>query len=454
MKSFDVLVVGAGVVGSALARELTRYDLSVALLEAGPEFGEGASKGNSALMCCGWDTPRGSLERTLVMRGHARYLQEAPALGLPIHTIGSTMIAWTAEQLETLSHEYAAAREDGFSAEWFDTEELYRHEPHLGPGALAGLFVPGESVVDPFSTVYAYVLDAVANGADYYSACPAARFTRRGDAWEVEAEDGRSFQARVVINCAGLQGDVVDAAAGWRDFVIKPRKGQFLVFDKLGAKLANSILVPTPSSAGRGVLVIPTVFGNIMLGPTAEEVSDPFERSVTHQTMEKLLENGRRILPELENFPLVTSYAGMRPASDTSEYRIIPRLEQGWVTVGGIRSTGLSSALGIAEYVASLLAAVVEMRPKQTLVPVRAPDLSAGRTPPWETSDDPDDREIICHCEKITLGEIRRALASPVPPKTIDGLRRRTRAGYGRCQGFFCSARLEDLLRAAREGQQ
>ena len=449
ISTLDVLVVGAGVVGSALARDLTRYNLTVGLLEAGAEFGEGASKSNSALMCCGWDTPRHSQERTFVMRGYARYMEEGPALGLPVGRVGSIMIAWTAEQVETLREELRNAQEDNFTAEWLDAPALYQREPHLGPEALAGLYVPDECIVDPFSTVYAYVLDAVTNGALYMPSTPAHSFSRKDGLWHVETP-GQSLQARFVVNCAGLQGDVVDAAAGYHEFTIRPRKGQFLVFDKQAAPLVHSILVPTPSSAGRGVLVIPTIFGNVMLGPTAEEVSDPFERSVTREVMEKLRASGQVILPGLEDCPLITTYAGVRPATEKSEYRITPRLEEGWLTVGGIRSTGLSAALGIAEYASGLVAEAMQAERKESIVPVRVPDLSAGRVPPWEDSTNPEDREFVCHCEKITLGAVKRALASPVPPVTLDGLRRRTRAGYGRCQGFFCGAKLEGLLLAAR----
>ncbi|MDR1043863.1 MAG: NAD(P)/FAD-dependent oxidoreductase [Candidatus Adiutrix sp.] len=453
MKIFEVLIIGAGVVGAALARDLVRHPLSVALLEAGPEPGEGASKGNSALMCTGWDTPRGSLEREMVRRGYERYLNEAPLLGLPIRRTGSTMIAWNEEQAETLKAEREAAREDAFAVEWLDRAALYQREPKLGSGALAALFIPGESVVDPFSTVHAYLLEAFVNGAVFLPGRRVVRCARRGNLWEVEAETGELFRARFVVNCAGLGGDRVDAAAGFHDFVIKPRKGQFVLFDKLAAPLVNSILAPTPGPAGRGVLVVPTIFGNVMLGPTAEEVDDPEDRAVTRAGLDFLLSGGRRLLPDLEKFPLVTTHAGMRPASDKSEYRFIPRTEQGWISVGGIRSTGLSSALGLAEHVTSILAKSLEAGPARDIRRVRVPDLSAGRVPAWEDPSGPEDGEIVCHCEKITLGEIRRALASPLPPVTLGGLRRRTRAGYGRCQGFFCGARLAELLREQGGGK-
>ncbi|MDR1827525.1 MAG: FAD-dependent oxidoreductase, partial [Methylobacteriaceae bacterium] len=295
------------------------------------------------------------------------------------------------------------------------------------------------------------VLDAVTNGAAYLPDWRAAAFTRGDNGWRVLNDRGEALSARFVINCAGLQGDIVDAAAGYHDFTIKPRKGQFLVFDKLAAPLVKTIIVPPPSSAGRGVLVIPTIFGNVMLGPTAEEVSGPFERSVTKETMDALMAAGRRIIPELENYPLVTAYAGVRPATENSEYRIIPRLDDHWITVGGIRSTGLSASLGIAAHVTQLLGEALDLIPKDIIHPVRAPDLSAGRAPPWlENPESADDREMVCHCEKITLGDVKRALAAPLPAATPAALKRRTRAGMGRCQGFFCGARLDALLAAGK----
>jgi len=463
MKSFDVLIIGAGVVGAAMAMDMSAFDLTVGVLEARAEFGEGASKGNSALMCSGWDTPRDTLERDMVVRGYQRYLSKALALGLPVLHTGSTMIAWQTEQVEMLEHEYQNACQDGFPVELWSKKVLYEREPNLAQGAKAALYVPDECVVDPFSTVLAYLLNAVAEGVSYFPRQRANSLEKKDGVWEIKTSDNNGYTAKLVINCAGLYGDAVDKAAGYYDFVIKPRKGQFLIFDKLAFGLVNSIITSVPSPLGRGVLIIPTIFGNLMVGPTAEEVEQPEERSLVKETMLKLFADGKKIIPDLSCIPLISSYAGMRPASDRSEYRFIPRLSDGWITVGGIRSTGLSAALGLSEMVTAIVVEKFKAKPKPEKSPLKVPDLSAGRIPPWlnftaQTGNSvapisPDDCEIVCHCEKITLGEINRALASPVPPLTLAGLRRRTRAGYGRCQGFFCGAKVEKIFSTKSKAQ-
>jgi glycerol-3-phosphate dehydrogenase len=443
------LVIGAGVVGSAVARDLSHLSLKVGLAEARAEFGEGASKGNSALMCSGWDTPAGTLERELVTLGYRRYVAEGPALGLKAEETGSTMVAWTEEQAETLRKDCLRAQGEGFKVRLLSPAELYGQEPHLGPGALAGLYAEDERVVDPFSTVYAYVLDAVANGARYYPGFEAAELARLSNTWLVKSSGGLWLEAAIVVNCAGLWGDLVDSRAGFENFVVKPRRGQFLVFDKSARSLVNSIIEPTPSSKGRGVLVIPTIFGNVMLGPTAEDVERPEDRQVERKTLETLLEMGKAIVPELVSRPIVATFAGMRPATEKPEYRIVNNLESGFLTLGGIRSTGLSASMGLGSYASNLIASETGASAKAGLASPKVPDLSRDRTPPWQGSSDPDDRELVCFCESVTLGEIKRALGSPAPPSTIDGLRRRTRAGYGRCQGFNCATRLERLLASA-----
>jgi glycerol-3-phosphate dehydrogenase len=444
------LVIGAGVVGAAVARDLSRLDIASGLVEAKGDPGEGASKGNSALMCSGWDTPAGTLEREMVKLGHARYIAEAPALGLPMERTGSTMIAWSDDQAEALARERDRALSEGFEVKWLGPRELRDLEPHLGPWARAGLRCDDELIVDPFSTVLAYVLAAMANGSIYRPGFEVSGLKRLGDVWEVQSAGGQKILARVVVNCAGLKGDAVDALAGYKDLVIKPRKGQFLVFDRSARHLVNSILEPAPSPAGRGVLVIPTVFGNVMLGPTAEDVPDESDRSVSRPTLEKLLEMGRAIVPALVERPIVKTFAGMRPASDKPEYRLIDRLDEGFLTVGGIRSTGLSASMGLGAHVAALVKAKLGAAEKTDIKSVRVPDLSRSRAKAWEGSADPEDRELVCLCETVTSGEIKRALASPLPPAAIGALKRRTRAGHGRCQGFYCEARLKALMDSVR----
>jgi glycerol-3-phosphate dehydrogenase len=450
-ETFDVAIIGAGVIGCAVARELSHYELATVMLEANSDLGAESSKGNSALMCSGYDTPRGSLERRLVRRGYARYLAEAPALGLPILRIGALTVAWTDDEAAVLQRECQAAQADGFeSIRMLDRDGVYERCPHLGVGAVCGLWAPDEAIVDPFSTPLAYAMEAVENGVRYRPSSPVTAAERHAGGWRLTVPGGDIF-ARFVINCGGIRADAVEALGGFNDLRMRPRRGQYLLLDKTSRSLLDVIVMPTPMPLSRGILITPTVFGNVLVGPTAEMVDDRDDRRVTAAGLEQLRSAAERTLPGLLDHAVVTCFAGMRPATDRPEYRIVERLDSGWLTVAGIRSTGLSAALGVAEHVAGLLIpGPLPAARKNHVRPVQVPSLCDSDLRPWMNADlirsDAAYGEILCHCERISVGEVRDALQSAIPPRSLSALRRRTRAMFGRCQGFACGARLLGML--------
>jgi glycerol-3-phosphate dehydrogenase len=310
--------------------------------------------------------------------------------------------------------------------------------------------------VDPFSTPLAYALDAAANGIAYRPSAPVTAARRDLGFWELEA-GGTKLRSRVVINAAGLQGDRVDALAGYRDFRIQPRRGEYILFDKSASSLLDVIAKPAPNPTSRGILATPTIFGNVLVGPTAEPVEDPDDRRVTESGLQKLQAAVNRLLPNLRHHAVTTCFAGMRPASDRPEYRMFNRIGEGWITVGGIRSTGLSAGLGIAEYVVNqIVPAIIASPAKTQRRSIKVPSLSAFDERPWAdhalVSSDHRYGEIICHCEGVTLGEIEEVLGSALPPRSVKALRRRTRAMFGRCQGFYCGARVLQLFQGPGHG--
>jgi glycerol-3-phosphate dehydrogenase len=337
-----------------------------------------------------------------------------------------------------------------------DQVELRQRWPQVAPGAAAALWAPDEAIVDPFSTPLAYALDALANGIAYRSSAPVTAARRDGAVWELEA-GGTKLRSRLVINAAGLRGDQVDALAGYNDFRIRPRRGEYILFDKSASSLLDVIAKPAPNPTSRGILATPTIFGNVLVGPTAEPVEDPDDRRVTEAGLHKLRAAVDRLLPNLRDHAVTTCFAGMRPASDRPEYRMFSRLQDRWITVGGIRSTGLSAALGIAEFVVhQIVPDIISSHAKKHLLSVKVPSLSAFDERPWAdvglVSTDHRYAEIICHCDRVTLGEIEEVLQSALPPRTIKALRRRTRAMFGRCQGFYCGARVLQLFQGSGHG--
>jgi glycerol-3-phosphate dehydrogenase len=263
------------------------------------------------------------------------------------------------------------------------------------------------------------------------------------------------LRTRWIINAAGLHADTLDRDLGHHDFTVTPRRGQLVVFDKFARSLVRHILLPVPTALGKGVLVAPTVYGNVLLGPTAEDLDDKRATQSTADGLTRLREQGRRILPELLDEEITAVYAGLRAATEYDDYRITAHPEQAYLTVGGIRSTGLTASLAIAEYVVGQLpASGLELGPSRELEPVRMPNLGEAFPRPYQRPDliaaDPEYGTLVCHCERVSRGEIRDALASTVPPGSLDGLRRRTRARGGRCQGFSCGAAVRQLFEEAR----
>ncbi|MFC8343257.1 FAD-dependent oxidoreductase [Streptomyces sp. NPDC057280] len=449
---YDVVVIGAGVVGSAIARELARRPrLRTAVVEAQDDVGQGSSKANTAILHTGFDAVPGSLEARLVRDGSRRLAEYAAESGIPVEPVGALLVAWDEEQLAALPRlAEKAERNDHKETRLLGRAELYDREPHLGPGALGALHVPGESIICPWTTTLAYATQAVRHGVDLHLNCRVRKVSQG-----VLSTDRGDLRTRWTINAAGLHADTLDRDLGHHDFTVTPRRGQLVVFDKFARALVRHILLPVPTALGKGVLVAPTVYGNVLLGPTAEDLDDKRATQSTADGLTRLREQGRRILPELLDEEVTAVYAGLRAATEYDDYRITAHPEQAYLTVGGIRSTGLTASLAIAAYVIGQLDHNgVELGPSRRLEPVRMPNLGEALPRPYRRPDliaaDPEYGTLVCHCERVSRGEIRDALASAIPPGSLDGLRRRTRARGGRCQGFYCGAAVRQLFEEAR----
>ncbi|MFD4563012.1 FAD-dependent oxidoreductase [Streptomyces sp. NPDC058467] len=446
--TYDVVIVGAGVVGCALARELARHRrLRVALVEAQDDVGQGTSKANTAILHTGFDAVPGSLEARLVREGSRQLAAYAAESGIPVEPVGALLVAWDREQLATLADLAAKAEKNDYrQARLLGPDETYAREPHLGPGALGALHIPGESVICPWTTTLAYATQAVRNGVHLHLNCR----VRNASQGRVRTSRG-ILRTRYLVNAAGLHSDELDRRLGHHDFTVTPRRGQLLVFDKFARTLVRHILLPVPTALGKGVLVAPTVYGNVLLGPTAEELDDKTDTGSTEEGLALLRDKGRRILPELLAEEVTAVYAGLRAATEHDDYRIRAHPEEAYVTVGGIRSTGLTASMAIASYVTGLLAQLgLDLGDPDDLERVRMPNLGEAFPRPYQRPDliaaDPEYGTLVCHCERVSRGEIRDALAGPIPPHSLEGLRRRTRARGGRCQGFYCGAAVRELF--------
>jgi glycerol-3-phosphate dehydrogenase len=443
----DVVIVGAGVVGAAIARELTRYRLDVTLLEAGPDVGAGTSKANTALLHTGFDAKPGTLESRLVARGYELLAEYATRVGIPVERTGALLVAWDDEQLGELAGIVERSRANGYTAiRELGVEELYNLEPSLGLGARGALEVPDESLICPFTTPLAFATEAVLTGCKLRRDTEVTDVERLPDGGFRVVTAAGSLTTRRLVNAAGLRSDEVDRMLGFERFTVTPRRGELIVLDKLARPLVRHIVLAVPTKVSKGVLVAPTVFGNVMVGPTAEDVPDKRDTSSTEAGLEYLRQEADRIVRRLLDFDVTAVYVGLRAATEHDDFQI--HFDDGYACVGGIRSTGLSASMAIAEHVRDGLE--LELEPRADLPELRMPNIGEAFPRPYQREDliasDSEYGRIVCFCERVTRGEIRDAFASPIPPVDLDGLRRRTRAHMGRCQGFYCGAQLARMV--------
>jgi glycerol-3-phosphate dehydrogenase len=452
---FDVVVIGAGLVGSAIAQEFTARGARVCIIEKSNDVGNGTSKANTAIWHTGFDAVPGSLESKLVRHGYGLLENYAKRAGIPIVKTGAVLVAWDEEQLAALDGLAEKAHKNGYDeTKKLSQSEVRNLEPNLSYSALGGLLVPDEGIVCTWTTNLAYATTAVQNGAALHLNTKVVGVNPGIDGVEIQTDAHQTITGSLVVNAAGLYSDEIHKMFGHHNFSVTPRKGQLIVFDKLSRNLVNHIILPVPSSKGKGVLISPTVYGNVILGPTAEDQEDKTDSSTTQAGFDFLLAKGRAMMPELIGNEVTATYAGLRAATEHSDYQLTIHLDQNYVCIGGIRSTGLTSALAIAEYVAEQLAnSGYPVGNRSDLEPAQMPNIGEDFVRPYQDAaainENPNFGEVICHCERVTAGEVDQALGSTIPPCSVEGLRRRTRATMGRCQGFYCGAEIAQRLSEA-----
>ncbi len=438
----DIAIVGAGAVGCAIARRLALAGHRVVLIEKGADILAGASKGNSAILHTGFDAPTDSLELSCMQAGHAEYLAIADRFNLPVLKSGAMVVAWTEAEADRLPHLEALARANGVNdVARLTPPEIAAREPHLAP-ALGALLVPREYLIDPWTPFLAYVESALSNGAVFLRQTEVTGGEFDGSGWSLNTTAG-PVRATTVINAAGLYGDRVEAALlGDAHFTILPRRGQFVVYDKAATALIDTIILPVPNERTKGVVLTRTVFGNVLIGPTAEETDQRDSASVDGDSLRSLVAAAERMVPALAGMPINATYAGLRPATDDKAYRIRHEPARNWLTVGGIRSTGLTASLGLAQHVERLLDG--QIRDTAAECGRRMPMLAEHGVRAWQGAGS---GPVVCHCEMVTDAEIEAALTRACPAGDLAGLKRRTRCTMGRCQGFNCLGRIAEMTR-------
>ena len=441
MQHVDVLVIGGGVVGSAILRELARYDAHVALLERNPDVCEGTSKSNSAIVHTGFDAPPGTLEVRLLADARALWPQIIEQLHIPYLQTGALLIATSEEELATLHNEMIPkAERNGVMLQPLTRDEILENAPYINPAIVGGALVEGEGIIDPFWTTRAYCENAILNGAQVFTSESVVGMSVADEHISVHTSAGRTFAASLVINAAGLWSDEVARLVGDHSFTLTPRKGQFIIVEEDHG--VSQIILPIPNRISKGILVTPIIFGGVMLGPTAEEVQDKDDFATTSKGLQQIRRGIAKLVPAMTEAVSVRQFAGLRAVSSTGEYIIRPSTaSERLLHVAGIRSTGLSASPAIGRYVGDLARAQLGLALREHFI---------EELPEYLSETHANEGDVICLCRSITHGEIMAALRSPLPPETLDGLKRRTGAMLGDCQGNICMPRLMQLFQQQR----
>ncbi len=442
--TWDVIVVGAGVVGSMVARALSRYALDVLLLDKASDVGEGTTKANTAIVHAGYDTVPGTLKARLNRIGNAMFPQVCADLDVEYDRCGSYVVGLSADDLSTLRDLYVRGIENGVAGlEIISADEMRRREPAITPEVAGALYAPSGGIVDPFGLCIGAAEHAVLNGVELRLETRVTGFLRKGRAIRGVTTDRGAFHGRWVVIAAGLWADDLLHAAGLDGFAITPRKGEYFVLDRRAADRVHNVLFPCPTPVSKGILVTRTIHGNVMLGPNAVDVSAKDDLSTTPAGLNEVMTGALRLMPSLDARDVIRTFAGLRAAGSTHDFLIdAPREAEGLIVLAGIESPGLTASPAIAEMVVEMLrGAGLAMAERTGYVRTRqaAPRFANLSAEEREALIARDARygNVVCRCETVTEGEIVAACNAPIPARTYDALKRRTRVGTGRCQGAF-----------------
>lgn len=451
---YDVVIIGCGVVGASAAYELARYKLRVAVLEAAADIAAGTTKANSAIIHAGYDPEPGTLMARLNVEGNRLTGEICEKLQVPFKRVGSLVVAFSPEQLPTLRTLYDRGCKNGVPGlRLLSGEEARAMEPGLSEEVCGALLAPSAGIIDPWGFAIAMAETAVRGGVELRRDCPVTGIEDTGAGFVLHTPAG-DVAARFVLNAAGVDADRVHEMLEPNDWQTLPSRGEYYLLDKSEHDRVSRVIFQCPGPEGKGVLVAPTIHGNLICGPNAEAVEDRLDLGNTAAGMAEVRAKAARSVPGVEWRQNIRNFAGLRANTTRSDFIIEEsKAHPGFIDLAGIKSPGLSSAPAIAKMAAEMLAADgLALEPDPDFVDKREhivfKNLSAEEKNELIRKD-PRYGRVVCRCETITEGEIVAALHSPIPPRSINGVKRRCNAGMGRCQGGFCGPRVQEII--ARE---
>lgn len=465
---YDVCIIGAGITGAMTARKLAAYDVSVAVLEAASDVAMGATKANSAIVHAGFDAEEGTLKARLNVAGCAMMPAECAELDVPYNNCGSLVCAYSDEEISHLEKLLARGIANGVPGlRIVGQDELREMEPKISPDAVAALWAPTAGIVCPYELCIASCEHAAVNGTDFYLNFRVTSITKE-DGLFVVSDGEQVVRAKYLVNACGVHSAELAVLAGEENFPIRiiPRRGEYMLLDRAEGGTAEHVLFSCPSANGKGILVSPTVDGNLILGPTAAAIEDPDDTATTDAGLAQVMTGARHLVPTVNTRAVITQFSGVRPtpvsavADDDGDitksdfYIHVSAQIPGLLHLAGIESPGLASSPAVGEYAVELLAGMgLELNKKETCTTGRPAKIRFRELSDEERSaviaKNPLYGKIICRCETVTEGEIVDAIHRPLGARDLDMVKRRTRAGMGRCGSGFCSPRTVEIL--ARE---
>lgn len=453
-KKYDVVIIGGGVTGSFIARELSRYNLDIALLEKEPDVCTGTSKANTALIHAGFNADSNKLKGRLNVRGNKLYHEKVQhELDVPIEWLGAMVVAESESDIPKLE----AILENGQKNEVPDLEiatgdRLYELEPNLSDDAVAALYAPTAGIVNPFELTVALANNAAKNGVDVFLEAGVESIEVKEDHKLLQTAKGE-IKTNLIINAAGLYADKIANMVGIEKFKITPRRGEYYLYDKKMELDLQKTIFPVPTKVSKGIVVTPTDERNILIGPNAEEIESVENKSTTRAGLDKVMEGANKTIPGLSKKGIIREFVGLRPAIKETGDFLIEASDQvaGFINVAGIQSPGLASSPAIAEMIVGIVKEELNgLEEKNDFDPNYQGPPKFRHLSHKEQAElvetNSDYGQIICRCETVTKGEILDAIHEPVGARTVNGIKRRVRPGAGRCQGGFCEPKVVSIL--------
>lgn len=448
---YDVAIIGAGICGGAVAYELSHYDLDICVIEKENDVSMGTTKANSAIIHAGYDPEPGTLMAKLNIEGSMLTKSLAQRLSFPYKQVGSVVIAFDQTDMKTIEKLYERGQANGVpDLRILGREELFALEPNINPSAVGALYAPTAAIVSPWKMCISLCENAAANGTNFLLGHEVIEIKKNGEVFAVTTTHG-VVEAKYICNAAGVYSDAINNMIGGNEFTVSPSKGQYYILDKSEAGLVNTVCFQCPSEVGKGVLIAPTVDGNIIVGPNAEPENGRDDMSVSSDGMNYVAAMAKRTCEHINYRANIRNFAGLRANTEHVDFIIGASVRDSrFINIAGIKSPGLSSAPAIGKLVCSILFDDGLRNDKKENYKYIKSNPTFRELSDEEQrkliAEDPSYGNVICRCSTVTEGEIRAALASPIPPTTIDGVKRRAGTHLGRCQGGFCMPRVHEIL--------